>query len=484
MRFTVIGHSCLHVETSAGVDHRRPVAVRVVLLAVVVALPADARARSGVAGARLRVPHAPPLRSLPLPVDAHASTARRARAGARVRDRRARRRGAQPRLRRRDGAAARRRCCSSRPRCASRRTSTAPTTPSSWSPTATRCSSTSTTRKIRGRALRQVRDEFGRPTFVFKSYSFAQGYPALLHRRRSRRPRAHHARQLPRRLDARGRRARARVRRAVRQHGRVPAPREPARQPVPRAAGRSGVHVRRRGIPARGRGRADGPGRQLEPRDRLRPRRRRLVRRPRAPPRRPGGRRCSPRSTPRPSPRPGVTLDFATFAAYFEGFMRGVPAGGARTRRAPPAGGVRGAVVAPAVLGARLPAHVGLPVVVAAARRRERRAGQRGGARRRHRQAPRARRARVDAHRGAPEGGRRGRRHHVLGAARAVGARLPAVAALGGHAARPRSAGAAATSGSSGSTPCAPAAPAPSSSASPASSPPTPTADNPEPASK
>ena len=32
--------------------------------------------------------------------------------------------------------------------------------------------------KIRGRALRQVRDEFGRPTFVFKSYSFAQGYPA------------------------------------------------------------------------------------------------------------------------------------------------------------------------------------------------------------------------------------------------------------------------------------------------------------------
>jgi UDP-MurNAc hydroxylase len=32
--------------------------------------------------------------------------------------------------------------------------------------------------KIRGRALRQLRDEFGRPTFVCKSYSFAQGYPA------------------------------------------------------------------------------------------------------------------------------------------------------------------------------------------------------------------------------------------------------------------------------------------------------------------
>ena len=32
--------------------------------------------------------------------------------------------------------------------------------------------------KIRGRALEQLRAEFGRPTFVFKSYSFAQAYPA------------------------------------------------------------------------------------------------------------------------------------------------------------------------------------------------------------------------------------------------------------------------------------------------------------------
>ncbi|MEX1007232.1 MAG: MBL fold metallo-hydrolase [Acidimicrobiia bacterium] len=31
--------------------------------------------------------------------------------------------------------------------------------------------------KIRGRALRHIRDEFGTPTFVFKSYSFAQAYP-------------------------------------------------------------------------------------------------------------------------------------------------------------------------------------------------------------------------------------------------------------------------------------------------------------------
>jgi hypothetical protein len=32
--------------------------------------------------------------------------------------------------------------------------------------------------KILGRALAQIREDFGRPTFVFKSYSFAQGYPA------------------------------------------------------------------------------------------------------------------------------------------------------------------------------------------------------------------------------------------------------------------------------------------------------------------
>jgi UDP-MurNAc hydroxylase len=32
--------------------------------------------------------------------------------------------------------------------------------------------------KIRGRALEQVKHDFGRPRFVFKSYSFAQGYPA------------------------------------------------------------------------------------------------------------------------------------------------------------------------------------------------------------------------------------------------------------------------------------------------------------------
>ena len=32
--------------------------------------------------------------------------------------------------------------------------------------------------KIRGRTLDLLRAEFGRPTFVFKSYSFAQGYPA------------------------------------------------------------------------------------------------------------------------------------------------------------------------------------------------------------------------------------------------------------------------------------------------------------------
>jgi UDP-MurNAc hydroxylase len=33
--------------------------------------------------------------------------------------------------------------------------------------------------KIRGRSLQRILDEFGRPTFVFKSYSFAQSYPVL-----------------------------------------------------------------------------------------------------------------------------------------------------------------------------------------------------------------------------------------------------------------------------------------------------------------
>jgi UDP-MurNAc hydroxylase len=33
--------------------------------------------------------------------------------------------------------------------------------------------------KIRGRTLRKILDEFGHPTFVFKSYSFAQAYPVL-----------------------------------------------------------------------------------------------------------------------------------------------------------------------------------------------------------------------------------------------------------------------------------------------------------------
>ena len=87
-------------------DPRRPVAARLVLLAVVVALPDGGRAVARGARARLRVPHAPPLRSLPLPVDA-AHRPRRARARAEVRRPDPRRGGAQPRLRRGDGAPAR-----------------------------------------------------------------------------------------------------------------------------------------------------------------------------------------------------------------------------------------------------------------------------------------------------------------------------------------------------------------------------------------
>ena len=57
-------------------DPGRPVAARLVLLAVVVALPDGGGAVARGLRARLRVPHAPPLRPLPLPVDARASTAR------------------------------------------------------------------------------------------------------------------------------------------------------------------------------------------------------------------------------------------------------------------------------------------------------------------------------------------------------------------------------------------------------------------------
>src|SRR5262249_4885326 len=74
-------------------DERRPcadrsVAAGFVLLAFLVALPTGAASVAGAPHTRLRVPHAPPLRSLPLPVDAPPRPPR-ARPGPEVRRRRA-----------------------------------------------------------------------------------------------------------------------------------------------------------------------------------------------------------------------------------------------------------------------------------------------------------------------------------------------------------------------------------------------------------
>ena len=309
--------------------------------------------------------------------------------------------------------------------CASRRTSTAPTTPCSSSPTATRCSSTSTTARFAGARLDQLRAEFGRPTFVFKSYSFAQAYPAC------------YTADDPADLELITRDSylddwigvvselEPGLRRAVRQHGRVPAPREPPGQPLPRSrratwspSSRSG----RRGASTEAV--QMDPGRPLERRRRAssagastgtptaRQRLDELAR------------RVQPRIDAQTAAEEGDDARLRHVRRVLRGLPARVPARHHRPLRAPAPGGVRGAVVATAVLGDRLPPPRGLPAVAAAARHREHRARERSGARRRDRQAPGPRRARLDAHRHPPPPRRRRRRHHVLGAARAVGARL------------------------------------------------------------
>ena len=91
--------------------------------------------------------------------------------------------------------------------------------------------------KIRGRTLRKILDEFGQPTFVFKSYSFAQAYPVLY---TADDPadlelitRDTYLDDWVRVVDALA----PTLRRAVRQHGRVPPPRQSRGQRAPRAAG-------------------------------------------------------------------------------------------------------------------------------------------------------------------------------------------------------------------------------------------------------
>ncbi len=208
---------------------RRPVALRVVLLALVVALPDGRGSRARGARARLRVPHAPPLRSLPLPVDA-SDRPIGARARAEVRRPDPRRGGPQPRIRRGHGAARTHRSCSSRRECGWPRTSTDPTTRCSSWPTATTSSWTSTTASRVGARCSEILDDFGHPDVRVQELLVRAVVPAALHRRRSGRSRARHPRQLHRQLGARGRRAPAALRRAVRQHGGVPPSRERRRR--------------------------------------------------------------------------------------------------------------------------------------------------------------------------------------------------------------------------------------------------------------
>ena len=342
MKFTVIGHSCLRIETSGPTDPRRPVAARLVLLAVVVALPDGRRAVARGAGARLRVPHPPPLRSLPLPVDA-APRSRRARAGAEVRRADPGRGGAQPRLRRGDGAAAR----AGGAARAGRPGRVVPERPRRLGVRGRRrrrtCSSTSTT--ARSAAARCAAHPRGvrPPDLRVQELLVRAGLPGALHRRRSRRPRARHARHLPRRLGA-GRRRSSDPRYGV-PFGSMVAFLHPDSRSVNEHLVTPGEVVdafRAAATAVDHRGGADGPGRQLELRRRLRARRRRLVRRPRPSTSTRSPRRSRRRSPSRPRAEAGVTLDYATFADYFDGFMHAFPPGVLGTLRAAAPGGVRG----------------------------------------------------------------------------------------------------------------------------------------------
>ena len=181
--------------------------------------------------------------------------------------------------------------------------------------------------KIRGRALEQLRAEFGTPTFVFKSYSFAQAYPAC------------YTADDPADLELITRdsylddwisvvtAARSDIRRAVRQHGRVPPPGEPPGEPLSRPAGRRGRGVRGSARPRRG-----TEAVQMDPGDRwsaesgfergcvdwYSDREQRLDEL---------ARRVQPRIDAQTAAEEGKTLDYATFAEYFDGFLHAFPPG-------------------------------------------------------------------------------------------------------------------------------------------------------------
>ena len=181
--------------------------------------------------------------------------------------------------------------------------------------------------KIRGRTLQRILDEFGRPTFVFKSYSFAQAYPVLY---TADDPadlelvtRDTYLDNWVRVVDA----LEPALRRALRQHGGVPPSREPGRERAARSrrarsSTRSGSSRPTRpprrcrwtrataGAPTPASSSQASTGTPTAPRTSRSSRRRW---RPRSPIRR--SRRRASRST---SP---------TFADYFDGFMHAFPPG-------------------------------------------------------------------------------------------------------------------------------------------------------------
>ena len=225
MKFTVIGHSCLRIETSGPTILVDPWLFgscywRSWWHYPTVAEPAPEVFEPDyvyLTHHHFDHFHFPSMRE-------HRPERARARPGVRRAD--ARRRGASASGSPRSWSCRTRRSCSSRPGCGWRRTSTGPTTRCSSWPTVTTSSSTSTTASSAVAPCERILDEFGRPTFVFKSYSFAQSYPIL------------YTADDPADLElspgtptsttgSGGRRARAALRRAVRQHGGVPPPRQP-----------------------------------------------------------------------------------------------------------------------------------------------------------------------------------------------------------------------------------------------------------------
>ena len=289
--------------------------------------------------------------------------------------------------------------------------------------------------KVRGRTLDLLRAEFGRPTFVFKSYSFAQAYPAC------------YTADDPADLELITRDT------YLDDWIGVVSELEPA-YGVPFGSMVAFLHpesrqVNRFLIPpsevvAEFAKRAPGVGTeavQMDPGDRWSAdtgfergsvdwyanREERLDE---------IARRVQPRIDAQTAAEAGTTLDYDAFAAYFDAFLHAFPPGiiGRFALRRPVVFEVPSSPLPFWVIDFRR--RAGLPVVAAAARHREHRAGERSGARRRHRQGTGPRRARFDAHRHPPPSRRRGRRHHLLGAARTVGARLRPAAGVGQSPAR------------------------------------------------